>query len=279
MDKERFKNIVSNIGSEDWLLLLDAVKDQKFQGILTNSEKQILQQIGNDPNILRGYQEQSANIVAKYISWKVYSESNLKSLTKKFLNLEEQIDVSKKELQTISDTAKYIGGATVLVEYSNSFATAAKNHSDAAKNELHRYFGSLVGFASIVGLVFFVSISDFSATRNLVADDIQQLPLNTGVLALKAFLLVFAYQITQFFRKNYGAEKHLQEVYQHRSDVLQSLHAVYNSLSDQKEKDEILRAGALFAYERGETGYITTKEGAGGGDTFFESIFGRIFKS
>lgn len=277
MDDEQILESLKKHGS-DWQLLADALKDTDFLNLLRGQDRQLMLNLKSNPNQINGYQDHYLNILFKYIGWKSYTDTKLRELKRNVKKLEEQVSASEVQLEAIRDSAKYIGGATVLVEYSKSFSTTATNHQIAAIKELKWYLGSLAGFAIIVGLVFFVSISDFTAIKKFIAADVQALPLNTGILALKAFLLVFAYQITQFFKKNYSAEKHLQEVYQHRSDVLQSLHAVYNSLSDPKEKDEILRAGALFAYERGETGYITTKEGAGSGDTFFETVFGRIFR-
>lgn len=279
-NNEKIKEMAINVGGEDWAILADAVDDSEFQMLLTNQEKSYLNQIAGNPNIMGSniYRDHFANIVAKYIPWNIYKNSNIRTLKKKTKELEDQVEKSKDDLQTIRDTAKYIGGATVLVEYSKSFANTAKIHKDKAREQFCYYVWSLVFFAGVIALVFFFSIADTPFLHDLIADDIRGLPLNTGIFILKIATLFFVFQITQFFRKNYGAEKHLEEVYQHRSDVLQSLHAVYNALTDQAERDKILSAGALFAYERGETGYITTKEGAGSSDDIIGGIFGRIFK-
>lgn len=277
-DTEKIKEIAVEIGGKEWEMLADAVADQEFRGILTPTEQRILDDVDRNHNTIRSQRDHISSIVSKYLTWFLYKNTKLQSLKTSVTALSKKVKESENELETIRNSAKYIGGATVLVEYSKAFADTAKNHSNNAEKQLKWYLCSLAGFGLIVAFVFFFSISEFEALKGWIADDLKGLPLNTGFLALKAFLLIFAYQITQFFRKNYGAEKHLQEVYQHRSDVLQSLHAVYNALSDTNEKDEILRAGALFAYERGETGYITTKEGAGSADGLIEGIFGRIFR-
>src|SRR3989338_295239 len=236
-DYEKIKEISNQSGGKDWMLLADAVQDQEFLNILTTAEKDIFIRISDNPNTIRDYHDQSANIVSKYI-----------------------------------------GGATVLVEYSKSFSKRACEHGENADTQFKYYMCSLVFFLLIVVSIFTLSISDSRFLKSYVADDIAGFPLNTAFFVLKAALLYFTFQFVQFFRKNYGAEKHLEEVYRHRSDVLQSLNAVYNALSDTGEKDKILSAGALFAYERGETGYITTKEGAGSSDDLIGGLFNRIFK-
>ena len=278
--KEQLKQASSNIGSEDWVLLADAAADQKFRGVLNAQEKQILENINSnsDVNVLYGYQDQFANIVSKYMSWKTYNKSGIKALEETVQNLQKTVNESEEEFKILRSLVTDVSGAQILVKYAESFNTSSETHEKAAFWQQIYYFLSLLLFCSIIGLVFFVTTSDFKFIKSLTAEDINSLPLNTGLVAIKAFLLVFAYQITQFFRKNYGAEKHLQEVYRHRCDVLQSLHAVYNNISSPQEKDEILKAGALFAYERGETGYITTKEGAGSGDSIFESLLNRVLR-
>lgn len=275
---EQIKEVATSVGGSDWSVLSDAVEDADFKSLLTNQESNLLSQITGNPNSIRNLRDPLSEIVAKYIAWHVYKNTNIRSLKKKTNELEKQVKTSEDELRTVRDTAKHIGGAEVLVTYAKSFATTAKKHKDDSDQQLKYYIISLVGFTAIVGLVFFFSIADLQYFRKIIADDIKGLPLNTAFFALKAVLLLFAFQITQFFRKNYGAEKHLQEVYQHRSDTLRSLHAVYNAITNTTEKDKILSAGVLFAYERGETGYITTKEGAGSGDGVIEGIFSRMFR-
>jgi hypothetical protein len=264
-----------------WEPLADAIDDTDFHSILSQNEKQILQQFKSDREAVRSYPDQLSAILSKYLTWKIYTNTGLKKLSQDVNRLEIKVKESNSSLETIENSAKYISGATALVEYSKAFAKRAKDHEVQAEHQSTYYSLSLFGFAIIIALSFFFSVAEIPLLEEQLADDIGNLPLNTGVLAIKILLIIFAYQITQFFRKNYGAEKHLQEVYQHRSDVLQSLHAVYEALKDNpEERAKILSAGALFAYERGETGYITTKEGAGSAgdgliDTLLTSIVSR----
>jgi hypothetical protein len=277
---EELRQKAISVGGEMWGNLADAYADGDFRQLLTPQEVQILNRLKDDSRgNMSGYNQYYSDILAKYIAWKIYKDTNLKHLEKKVSALSEKVTGSEIKLQAIEEAAEFIGGATILVEYSKAFNKTSGQHKIKAKTELWRYFISLFGFVSITWLVFFVSIAELPIIKNLLAEDITSLPLYLGVFALKAFILVFAYQITQFFRKNYGAEKHLEEVYRHRADVLQSLHAVYNALNDKEERDRILSAGALFAYERGETGYISTKEGAGSsGEGMIEGIIAGVLK-
>lgn len=283
--KENLRQTAISYGGQSWGLLADAFDDQEFRKLLTDQEANVLNQTINNPGILSSYKHIFPDIVAKYLAWILYTQGKVADLKqevirhiKKYKQLEQRIEESEVQLNAIRESAKYISGATALVEYSKAFEVAAKKHEENAKKEFKNYMYSLLGFATVVAFTFFFSIAEFPELKRMVADDIRSMPLSTGILVIKAFFLLFAYQISLFFRKNYGAEKHLQEVYQHRSDVLQSLHAVYEALKDNaEERAKILSAGALFAYERGETGYITTKEGAGSGDSFLEGIFGKIF--
>ncbi len=170
-----------------------------------------------------------------------------------------------------------MSGATSLAAYAQDFADRAVEHSKSARCRKNEYFFSLLSLFFVIGLIFFFNISDFHFLKDHLAVDIL-LNLTLAAYILKAIILFFGFQIVQFFRKNYNAEKHLEETYKHRSDVLRSLHAVYNSIDDKAQKDRILSAGALFAYERGETGYITTKEGAGTGEGAIENLIGRLLR-
>lgn len=277
---QRQKEEAEKVGGPYWRLLVEVISDSEFNTILSEQEKRMLSDFTRSPETVRSYKEQFTNVLGKYIGWKVYKESDLKKIKKEIDDLSGKVTESSKELQTIRDTAGIISGAHALVAYSKTFKESAAEHKDDAKTQQTYYFLSLAGFAVVAAFVFFVSVTDIPFVKNLVAEDIKSLPFSTGILAVKIFLLVFAYQISQFFRKNYGAEKHLQEVYWHRSDVLQSLHAVYEALKDNpEERAKILSAGALFAYERGETGYITTKEGAGSaGDGMVDSILASLVR-
>ncbi len=275
MIDDRHKQNAISVGGEQWGLLTDAASDTEFHALLTGTEKNVISNWQINPSSIGGHKDHFAGILSKYVSWRIYKDSDIKKLKKNFDSISQQIDKGREKLNAIEAAATYIGGATILVKYAESFKTSAETHGTNAQIQQHHYFISLLALATIGAAIFFVSFAEFRVVQNVLADDIKGLPFNTAIFALKAALLIFVYQVTQHFRKNYGAEMHLQEVYLHRSNVLQSLHAVYNSIKDENERDKILSAGALIAYERGETGYITTKEGAGNTDGMLESVIGK----
>ena len=90
--------------------------------------------------------------------------------------------------------------------------------------------------------------------------------MKTLVLIIKGSIIIAYIQIPLFIRKNYFAEKHLEQSSIHRRNVLKALHAVYKTISNTEEKDKILTVGATIAFSEPESGFITRKEGAGGDD-------------
>lgn len=76
-------------------------------------------------------------------------------------------------------------------------------------------------------------------------------------------------------KRNYFAEKHLEQADIHRRNVLKALHAVYSTIKNEEEKDHIVSIGAAVAFAEPESGYITRKEGAGA-DDLTESLISKI---
>ncbi|MFA5132181.1 MAG: hypothetical protein WC444_02525 [Candidatus Paceibacterota bacterium] len=273
---EAIKSSAISAGGEDWALLTEVVLDSGFQNLLNQQHKGLVQQLKDNPNVINGYRDYFADIIIKYIAWKIYKDTDLKKLGKNVDVLANKVQESSSDLEDLNRVAKLASGATALAAYSKTFSTTAGRHEVLANNMRNWYFIAITMLLFVIGLLFFVNISDYKFIKSHLAEDVMY-NLSLVVFILKAVLAFFFFQIVQFFRKNYNAEKHLEETYRHRSDVLQSLHAVYNSIDLKDEKDKLLSAAALFAYERGETGYITTKEGAGSGD-ITESLFARIIK-
>ena len=276
-DIETISTAAITHGGQTWRLLGAAVTDDDFKTLLNPSELNVANSILANQNAVPNFKSVIPDIISKYMAWKMYSDSGLSGLQTQISALTTQVDNSSEKLDSITETAEYVGGAHTLTQYSEDFSDSAYTHERAAKKYFFWYVISLIGFAGIVGLIFFVSVAEFELIQTHIAGDISVASLNTGILALKAALLFFAYQISSFFKRTFNAEKHLEHQSQHRCDVLQSLHAIYNSISNVEERDKVLAAGALFAYERGESGYISTKEGAGVSDSF-ESILAKAIR-
>lgn len=277
LEKSQIEKIVSQFSLPDWTdVIYELMKDSEFEALLTGEEQNILNKAKNDPGTIRQYKDRFADIIAKYYSWELYnSKSKLAPLRKKITDLTAQIEGSQTDLNDLKRNVELTSGATALAAYSETFSTSADRHRDRANNIQKWYFGSVALLLAVVGLVFFFSIADYEILKSYLAEDVL-FEFSLGVYIFKLILVLFFFQIVQFFRKSYNAEKHLEEIYRHRSDVLQSLHAVYNAIDDKEEKDKLLAAAAMFAYERGETGYITTKEGAGSDSGYLEGLLSKV---
>lgn len=182
--------------------------------------------------------------------------------------IDKEIKNNKDSLNKIKDIARTISGAKALVAYAEEFDKQAIEHENGAKKWLKFLIWSVVILIIIVGLLLFVQISNLPIIKDWLADDMDSLvSLNITALVIKG-AIVFAYiQIPFFFRKNYFAEKHLEQASIHRRNVLRSLHAVYEIVDDEQEKDKIIAVGATIAFSEPESGFITRKEGAGGDDS------------
>jgi hypothetical protein len=270
---EQLRQLITNIGRPNWSILIEIINAPDFDSILTDQQNNVLRAIRENPHTLKSYSSYIPDIIAKYYGWKIYKDSKLEDLTQNVDSLSKKINASAEDLSDLNRVVKLASGAHALAAYSKIFFESSQYHQDNAKNRFKWYIISLIILLIAIGLIFFFSFSDLPYIKDRIAEDIKY-NLTISVLIFKALVAFFFFQVVQFFRKSYNAEKHLEEVYKHRSDVLQSLHAVYNSIEDKSEKDSLLRIAALYAFERGETGYITTKEGAGSGEN--ESILAQI---
>ena len=115
-------------------------------------------------------------------------------------------------------------------------------------------------FIPIVWLTFTYTLPEFTKREDI--DNDMLFILSSG-LAVK-FLTITAWVfVVRFVSKNYYAEKHLKQVALHRASVLKSLHAIYENITNQDERDSLIKIGGLVAFQPYETGYISRKEGAG----------------
>ncbi len=166
----------------------------------------------------------------------------------------------------------------MLEKYARFFDKEAKKHKEESRKWLKWLTISVIIFTAIVALLLFVQISNFSIIKDWIANDIKWLAnLNTLMLVIKGSIIIAYVQIPLFIRKNYFAEKHLEQSSIHRRNVLRALHAVYKTISNPEEKDKILTVGATIAFSEPESGFITRKEGAGGDDNI-EAILKVISK-
>lgn len=193
--------------------------------------------------------------------------------------IKNKIIESENDLENIKKTSELISGARVLDQYSKEFETRAENYEAEAEKWRSKLYTSFI-FLSIVLVAFiFCSFLDFDYIKKYLSEDIAYYGYIASIL-IKITILVGIVQLTRFFNRNYNANKHLASQSLHKYDVLRSLQGVYNTIDIENKdaRDELIKTGALTAFQNIESGYITTKEGAGGSDASMFSIINEIFK-
>lgn len=274
MDKERLREALQRYNKEKWLEpLSSAIEDAEFYDTLLDSnETQAINNLKQDPNNIRNYLDRMGGIISKYLAWEIYnSKAKLKSLKEQISVLTGSVKEGQADLEQLRTLVEVISGADALAAYAVAFGESSNRHKIEANKAFEYYLYSIAALLATIGAVFFLSFADQGWLTSRLSEDLA-LNLTIASYVFKIVLVLFFFQVVQFFRKSYNAEKHLQETYQHRSDVLQSLHAVYRTINNDEEKDKLLTAAAMFAYERGETGYITTKEGAGSESSYIDIL-------
>jgi hypothetical protein len=251
--------------------IADALDDEKFLQTLSNTETlERLNYLQNNfyYNIRENVYQNVLNTI--YINYAIHrseSKQTISKFSQKIRDFEEKIQESEESLEIIKKVAGDISGAEILEKYARFFDKEAKKHKEESRKWLKWLTISVIIFTAIVALLLFVQISNFSIIKDWIANDIKGLAnLNTLMLVIKGSIIIAYVQIPLFIRKNYFAEKHLEQSSIHRRNVLKALHAVYKTISNAEEKDKILTVGATIAFSEPESGFITRKEGAGGDD-------------
>lgn len=252
--------------------IADALDNEEFLQTLSNTEVlDRLYYLRNDFNYYissKGNHQEALNtIYTNYVIYRSESKQAISNFSQKVRDFEEKIQKSEERIDEINKVAAILSGAEILEAYANDFNKEAKKHKEESRKWLKWLTISVIIFTAIVALLLFVQISNFSIIKDWIANDIKGLAnLNTLMLVIKGSIIIAYVQIPLFIRKNYFAEKHLEQSSIHRRNVLKALHAVYKTISNAEEKDKILTVGATIAFSEPESGFITRKEGAGGDD-------------
>jgi hypothetical protein len=159
--------------------------------------------------------------------------------------------------------AAEIAGDVASSAHSKSFSDVAIEHAKSAKNWL-----CAVGTFGTIALLVAITIL-YDIFKELVDPRYKS---GGESYIIKVAILAFLYIGIRFTIKNYSAHQHLNIVNRHRANVLASMEAFRTSAIDEATKDAILLAGVGAAYAQQETGFITTKEGAGSDDGDVMSI-------
>ena len=270
--KDYARNQSSNIMRQYYNDIADALMDDDFVQTLSNTE--ILNRLeffsGNFEYYIsnqNNYNDALNLVHAGYIAYRVDKKQNISNFSQKVRDFENKLQESEERISEINRIASIISGAEILESYANDFDQQSKQHELKAKSWLKFLITSIAGLIILVALLLFIQISNFPIIKDWLANDIKNIrTLDALMLVIKGSIVMTYIQIPLFIRKNYFAEKHLEQSSIHRRNVLKALHAVYKTINNQEEKDKILTVGATIAFSEPESGFITRKEGAGGDD-------------
>jgi hypothetical protein len=200
------------------------------------------------------------NPLNAYLGKKAFAEEIAGKFGQEAAKELKEIRRVKKEIEKVQVDVKEaaeVSGDVASSAHSGSFAEQAREHKDASLRWLKG-----LAIVAVVGLVVAVTVI-YDIIRELRDD---RYVANAEAYIFKLALLAFVYFGMRFFIKNYSAHQHLYVVNKHRANALKSMEAFRTSAVEDRAKDEILLAAVGAAYAQQETGFITTKEGAGSDD-------------
>jgi hypothetical protein len=222
------------------------------------SRNQIVQNFINRYN---GFYEYVMTPLNAYLGKKAFSQELTSKFGKEAQSELAEIRRVKTEIErvqkTVSDAAA-VASDVASAAYTTSFANQSKEHEKSATN----WLWAVVAATCIALIIVILVVIDI--VKNLGGGVSTLTPESA---AIKVVILGFLFYAIRFTTKNYSAHKHLAIVNQHRSNVLQSMEAFRISTPDEPTKDAILLSAVSAAYALQETGFITTKEGAGSNDS------------
>ncbi len=227
--------------------------EQKYK--FTSATKQILD--------VKNSVTESENSINEKLEALNESISNSKvEYEKIFQQFSDKVDDAQSDIDHIKGISESLSGEEILNVYANEFETRSKKYetiSEGWRNKL--YISFVVGSLFIISL-FFISIVDVDYLAEYFASDIT-FSIYALTISIKLMFALGIIQGIRFFNRNYNANKHLEYQSLHKRDVLKALVGVYKNIDDTNMKDELLRSGALIAFQNTESGFISKKEGAG----------------
>jgi hypothetical protein len=230
-------------------------------------------------SLVAGFENQYREIYAylverlsSYLGQKAYSQelsSEFGAEAKKILS---DIRRSKKVIDEVEQKVKdasSVAGDVASTATAHFFDEQSENHEKQARNWLKGV--GVVGCIA-VATAFFISID---ILHEVQAD---KFVANSIASVSKLVILAFTYFGLIFTTKNYSTHKHLQTVSKQRSNVLKSMEAFRASATSDEAKDAALIAGLSAAYAQEQTGFISTKEGAGANDPTVSELLSNYLK-
>ena len=270
-----YEDIAAALADDDFVPILYGYG---YEGALKEMERTLANSISD--YYLNQYRIILKDIHALYAIRKLENKTGINSVRRETHKLESQIKAAQADVANISKVSGILSGAEMLEAYATDFDKEAKEHEKKARNWLGWLIVSIIGLVVLTALLLCVQLSDFAVLNQIIADEFKEkleIP-RIVALAIKGGVVAAYAQIPLFLKKNYYAERHLEQANNHRRNVLKSLHAVYNTVSDEKERDRLLVIGATTAFSEPESGFITRKEGAGSDGSSVDMILKTLAK-
>ncbi len=225
------------------------------------------------------YQQVLAAVSNTYRAYLYDTKGKYTNLKAELNDLQTTIRAAQGDIANIEKVSKAISGEKVLSVYALEFEERAKTYDSQAARWQKMLIGSYLMVAIIVVLSFGWNVTDTKFIVNHISGDLKD-HLQIGLLVFKALMLLGAVQLSRFFSRNYNACKHLNTQTLHKHDVLRALEGVYKTLSvdNVAARDELIKTGAIIAFQNIESGYLTVKEGAGDADAYTSTLLTSILK-
>lgn len=198
-----------------------------------------------------------------YLGMRAYSNDLTSNFSKQ---AKEQLDEIGAVRSKIYDIQKSIEDASTVATSTATNATAHFFHDEAEKHEAsaRRWLWGTWVFTVILGII--VSAFVWDTVGNISSSASSTDSIHPAELSLKIVITATILIALRFGTKNYNANKHLAVINRHRANVLSTIEAYRQSANNDDTKDIILKTGVITAFNTSETGYISTKEGAGSSD-------------
>ena len=225
-------------------------------------------------NFLSYYTDIHSLLIEKlqaYLGMVAYSQDLTSNFSQQAKEQLDEISAAKSRIyemqKSIEDVASIVSDTTSTAT-SNFFENTSTTHNRAAHNWLFGVIFSMGGFV----VVTFIIIRDIALTTPTYDT------AYISTLSIKAAVIAALFLAVRFTTKNYNANKHIAVINKHRANVLSTIEAFRQAAYSEATKDAILAGGVAAAFGQSESGYISTKEGAGSSDGDVKEILS-LFKS
>lgn len=257
--------------------VLQALKDENFLDEL--NQLSFLENYGQANNVInnpssydtpgnnRYYDGVLVHIVNAFTSYNYDAKTKFTNFNNQVDNLNQKIADADTAIDNIKKTSEIISGAEVLSTYAGEFKSRADKYGIEADKWVKKLFISYLVLACVIVTLLFINLFNVDFFKKYLSEETLHFGY-AAIVFIKIIIIAIIIQLVRFFSRNYNANKHLETQSLHKYDVLKSLQGVYNTLDeDEKEaRSELIKTGAITAFQNTESGYITTKEGAGGSD-------------